>query len=360
MAPIRWRLVGCQGPLWSTCASSMMMWRFGHRTEDIFEIQPHVHSAFRTVSNLIPMQCLGSDLQHAQHSRGVAITLLAAQLLVPTVRPLPPGAAAQRLALGLLLTPRAPAELIVSPDVLETIGQQLVGYDHETECTKWNDQGQEAMEARAQFVPLPQDCLWETAADAAMRSVGWYWHGPEKRAVGFLMEGSKIPTADERQMRLGSYDGIYRVVHEHNGWPILSNQAGLFCYPTLVDEWKSFRPHSQEEPNGAEAVRWCLAPTWRSCGPNCPPTPGRIFDAVLSRGERGDTVEQPNGEDVELTTLYPLCVPDYTAEPSLAMGEHVWEYRDGSMMEWFGHKLTTSLLMDEEQADEAEASLPVK
>ena len=273
--------------------------------------------------------------------------------------PTPTGAAAQRLALGLLLTPRAPAELIVSPDVLETIGQQLVGYDHETECTKWNDQGQEAMEARAQFVPLPQDCLWETAADAAMRSVGWYWHGPEKRAVGFLMEGSKIPTADERQMRLGSYDGIYRVVHEHNGWPILSNQAGLFCYPTLVDEWKSFRPHSQEEPNGAEAVRWCLAPTWRSCGPNCPPTPGRIFDAVLSRGERGDTVEQPNGEDVELTTLYPLCVPDYTAEPSLAMGEHVWEYRDGSMMEWFGHKLTTSLLMDEEQADEAEASLPV-
>ena len=91
MAPIRWRLVGCQGPLWSTCASSMMMWRFGHRTEDIFEIQPHVHSAFRTVSNLIPMQCLGSDLQRDQHSRGVAITLLAAQFLVPVVRPLPRG-----------------------------------------------------------------------------------------------------------------------------------------------------------------------------------------------------------------------------------------------------------------------------
>jgi hypothetical protein len=46
--------------------------------------------------------------------------------------------------------------------------------------------------------------------------------------LGFALEGHPTP----------AYNGAYRKVSEHKGWPVLSNGAGMFCYryePT--DQW---------------------------------------------------------------------------------------------------------------------------
>ena len=47
------------------------------------------------------------------------------------------------------------------------------------------------------------------------------------QSVGFLLQGHP-----------GSYNGVYRKVSEHNGWPVLQNAEGRYCYRfQLSDAW---------------------------------------------------------------------------------------------------------------------------
>ena len=46
--------------------------------------------------------------------------------------------------------------------------------------------------------------------------------------LGFALEGHPTP----------AYNGAYRKVSEHKGWPVLRNGAGMFCYRhEPKDQW---------------------------------------------------------------------------------------------------------------------------
>ena len=48
------------------------------------------------------------------------------------------------------------------------------------------------------------------------------------QSVGFSLEGHPV----------ASYNGVYRKVSEHKGWPVLQNGAGKFCYYyELTNKW---------------------------------------------------------------------------------------------------------------------------
>jgi hypothetical protein len=58
------------------------------------------------------------------------------------------------------------------------------------------------------------------------------------QSLGFALEGH--PDAD--------FNGAYRKVSEHKGWPVLRNGAGMFCYrrePT--DRWRLSDKHTPDE-----------------------------------------------------------------------------------------------------------------
>ena len=51
---------------------------------------------------------------------------------------------------------------------------------------------------------------------------------PPTQPLGFALEGHPTP----------GYNGAYRKVSEHKGWPVLRNGAGRFCYRYEPrDEW---------------------------------------------------------------------------------------------------------------------------
>lgn len=240
--------------------------------------------------------------------------------------PAPLVAAERRLALGVVIL-RSPSGFWVSCDLVEEIARQVVGYDHEAECKKWVEHGQEAMEARAQFVPARQHCLWETGAGPALRFTGWYWHGSETRAAGFVLHGSKVQSAHgrySRELRLGLYDGVYRVVDEHNGWPILMNQAEMYCFQELLDEPDERGPY------------WCLSPCWAPTTAG-PPSSEGYMDAFA-----------------DTTVSDGLFVHQYKDKPSLQMGSFNWLLFQDDTDEWIDHVLTTTLLMTEEDVSVAE------
>ena len=83
------------------------------------------------------------------------------------------------------------------------------------------------------------------------------------RAVGFTLEGH--PDAD--------FNGAYRKVSEHKGWPVLRNGAGRFCYryePT--DDWFLWKEHTPDSDirnswiASAEGPLPIGAQTWGCCG----------------------------------------------------------------------------------------------
>ena len=57
------------------------------------------------------------------------------------------------------------------------------------------------------------------------------------QSVGFSLEGN--PTL--------AYNGVYRKVSEHKGWPVLQNGAGKFCYYyELTDKWYINATHTPD------------------------------------------------------------------------------------------------------------------
>jgi hypothetical protein len=64
------------------------------------------------------------------------------------------------------------------------------------------------------------------------------------QSLGFALEGHPRP----------AYNGTYRKVSEHKGWPVLRNGAGKFCYrrePT--DKWVLWKEHT---PDSAICNSW--------------------------------------------------------------------------------------------------------
>ena len=57
------------------------------------------------------------------------------------------------------------------------------------------------------------------------------------QSVGFSLEGN--PTL--------AYNGVYRKVSEHKGWPVLQNGADKFCYHhELTDRWFLWNDHTPD------------------------------------------------------------------------------------------------------------------
>ena len=56
--------------------------------------------------------------------------------------------------------------------------------------------------------------------------------------LGFALEGHPEP----------AYNGAYRKVSEHKGWPVLRNGAGMFCYRYEPrDEWLLMKEHTPDK-----------------------------------------------------------------------------------------------------------------
>lgn len=119
--------------------------------------------------------------------------------------------------------------------IVPMIGNQVVAFDYEEEQIKLRRFGPAAAAARAQFVPptscspwrssfgrVPTECRARCHADAhcpSCQRIGRY-HGQEQvQAVAFLLEGHVQE----------AFDGVYRSVAEHNGFPVLRNSRGMHC-----------------------------------------------------------------------------------------------------------------------------------
>ena len=87
---------------------------------------------------------------------------------------------------------------------------------------------------------------------------------PPAQPLGFALEGHPTP----------AYNGAYRKVSEHKGWPVLRNGAGMFCYRyEPEDAWCLSDEHtpdsntcisyiaSAEGPLPIGAQTWRIAPS---------------------------------------------------------------------------------------------------
>ena len=60
---------------------------------------------------------------------------------------------------------------------------------------------------------------------------------PPAQPLGFALKGHPLP----------AYNGAYRKVSEHKGWPVLRNGAGMFCYRyEPVDKWDLSPEHTPD------------------------------------------------------------------------------------------------------------------
>jgi hypothetical protein len=89
---------------------------------------------------------------------------------------------------------------------------------------------------------------------------------------------------DTDLVRSGGYDGVYRVIDEHNGWPILQNQAGVKCFAERHQGFSDIHenevgashlaeddPHYDPEwQHGIHEVNWVLSTACRRAGPGPP------------------------------------------------------------------------------------------
>ena len=132
--------------------------------------------------------------------------------------PTPLQAAQNRLAMALLGNGRvglfAKLHLL---DVAGMIARYVRGFDHFAEHDKKVRFGTEAVEARKQFRPPLRP-----AED-------------KPQATGMLLKGHPRPV----------YNGVYRVDSEDSGYPLLKNQAGMYCYRKDNDWNLSDEPHDE-------------------------------------------------------------------------------------------------------------------
>ena len=100
------------------------------------------------------------------------------------------------------------------------VAHHVRGFDHDAEAAKIVEHGAEAAAARLQFrPPLP----------AA---------GERPQPTGFLLEGHPLP----------EFSGVYRLESEHEGWPVLRNGRGRFCYRyTRESQWRLSSRHRPTE-----------------------------------------------------------------------------------------------------------------
>ena len=119
--------------------------------------------------------------------------------------------------------------------IVEMIGKLVVAFDYEEERFKLRRFGPAAAAARAQFVPTmacspwrsyagraPSECRARCHADAhcpSCQRVGRYSGREQAQAAAFLLEGH--PQA--------AFNGLYRTVSEHNGFPVFRNGRGMHC-----------------------------------------------------------------------------------------------------------------------------------
>eukprot|EP01046_Picozoa_sp_COSAG06_P026778 COSAG06_NODE_2322_length_7086_cov_9.273937_2_plen_106_part_00 len=78
--------------------------------------------------------------------------------------------------------------------------------------------------------------------------------------LGFALEGHPTP----------AFNGVYRKVSEHKGWPVLRNGAGMFCYYyELDDQWYLDDEHAPDSGTclsyiaSAEGLLPIGAQTWQ-------------------------------------------------------------------------------------------------
>ena len=83
---------------------------------------------------------------------------------------------------------------------------------------------------------------------------------PRAQSLGFALEGHPLP----------DFNGAYRKVSEHKGWPVLRNGAGMFCYRyEPYDQWYlnvEHTPDSDTRNSWIESAEGPLpsgAQTWR-------------------------------------------------------------------------------------------------
>eukprot|EP01043_Picozoa_sp_COSAG02_P010650 COSAG02_NODE_379_length_23528_cov_140.781510_6_plen_303_part_00 len=117
----------------------------------------------------------------------------------------------------------------LSPDLLELVGAQVVGFDHLAEDSKLKAYGQDSQLSRETFRPL--DSLWESTADQKLLATAWT----------ALREGRTLPVAltaagfsFEVPRGVGSTtdkcNGLYVVCGERKGCPVLHNwRSGYYC-----------------------------------------------------------------------------------------------------------------------------------
>ena len=74
---------------------------------------------------------------------------------------------------------------------------------------------------------------------------------PPAQPLGFALEGHPTP----------AYNGAYRKVSEHKGWPVLRNGAGMFCYryePT--DRWFLNDKHTPDSDGAYSYIQAAQGP----------------------------------------------------------------------------------------------------
>eukprot|EP01046_Picozoa_sp_COSAG06_P051293 COSAG06_NODE_8339_length_2199_cov_5.181429_1_plen_83_part_10 len=63
--------------------------------------------------------------------------------------------------------------------------------------------------------------------------------------LGFALEGHPTP----------AFNGAYRKVSEHKGWPVLRNGAGMFCYHyEPLDKWVLRDKHAPDKADAASNI----------------------------------------------------------------------------------------------------------
>eukprot|EP01045_Picozoa_sp_COSAG04_P027823 COSAG04_NODE_4155_length_2266_cov_1.691278_2_plen_465_part_00 len=147
-------------------------------------------------------------------------------------------AAQRRLAMASLGSARLGAAATLLSDVAELVSHHIRGFDLVAENAKARF-GPRAFSARAQFRQLS---------------------GMREAVVGVLIEGHPVT----------GLNGVYRVDSEHEGWPVLKNAGGVYCYRyPPKDQWflsSHFTPDERKRNSYIVAKEGPLpagAHTWR-------------------------------------------------------------------------------------------------
>ena len=74
---------------------------------------------------------------------------------------------------------------------------------------------------------------------------------PPAQPLGFALEGHPRP----------AFNGAYRKVSEHKGWPVLRNGAGMFCYRYEPrDAWYLYDEHAPDIDDAISYIKSAEGP----------------------------------------------------------------------------------------------------